>query len=75
MSSRRSWPDCCGALELSAGEREHGLARAQATIAAFAGLGDLEAVITNAAGCGAAMKDYGAMLGTQAAWEFLRPRP
>jgi glycolate oxidase iron-sulfur subunit len=63
-------PDCCGALELSAGEQEHGIARAQATIAAFAGLGELDAVITNAAGCGAAMKDYGPLLNTAAAWEF-----
>jgi glycolate oxidase iron-sulfur subunit len=63
-------PDCCGALELQAGEQEHGLARAQATIAAFSGLGELDAVIANAAGCGAAMKDYGVLLGTQAAWEF-----
>jgi glycolate oxidase iron-sulfur subunit len=49
-------PDCCGALELSAGEQEHGLARAQATIAAFAELGELDAIIANAAGCGASMK-------------------
>jgi glycolate oxidase iron-sulfur subunit len=63
-------PDCCGALELHAGEQEHGIARAQATIAAFAGLGELDAVIVNAAGCGAEMKDYGLLLGTAAAWEF-----
>jgi glycolate oxidase iron-sulfur subunit len=63
-------PDCCGSLELQAGELEHGLARAQATIAAFSGLGELEAVITNAAGCGASMKDYGVLLGTTSAWEF-----
>jgi glycolate oxidase iron-sulfur subunit len=63
-------PDCCGALELHAGEQEHGVARAQATLAAFAGLGELDAVIVNAAGCGAQMKDYGPLLGTAAAWEF-----
>jgi glycolate oxidase iron-sulfur subunit len=63
-------PDCCGSLELQAGEQEHGLARAQATIAAFSGLGELEAVIANAAGCGASMKDYGVLLGTPSAWEF-----
>jgi glycolate oxidase iron-sulfur subunit len=63
-------PDCCGALELGAGEQEHGIARAQATIAAFAGLGELDAVVVNAAGCGAVMKDYGALLNTAAAWEF-----
>ncbi len=63
-------PDCCGALELGAGEQEHGLARAQATIAAFSGCGELDAVVTNAAGCGAAMKDYGVALDTAAAWDF-----
>jgi glycolate oxidase iron-sulfur subunit len=63
-------PDCCGALELHAGEQEHGLARAQATVAAFAELGELDAVVVNSAGCGAAMKDYGVLLGTEAAWAF-----
>ncbi|HET9074782.1 MAG TPA: (Fe-S)-binding protein [Solirubrobacteraceae bacterium] len=63
-------PDCCGALELSAGEREHALARAQATLAAFAELGELDAVIANAAGCGTALKDYGALVGSAAAWDF-----
>ncbi|WP_249009696.1 (Fe-S)-binding protein [Conexibacter sp. DBS9H8] len=63
-------PDCCGALELSAGEVELGLARARATIAAFSGVGALDAVIVNAGGCSAAMKDYGGRLGTSAAWEF-----
>jgi glycolate oxidase iron-sulfur subunit len=63
-------PDCCGALELHAGEEEHARARAQATIAAFAELGELDAVIVNSAGCGAAMKDYGATLATTAAWAF-----
>jgi glycolate oxidase iron-sulfur subunit len=63
-------PDCCGALELHAGEQEHGIARAQATVAAFASLGELDAVVVNSAGCGAAMKDYGALLGTDAAWSF-----
>lgn len=63
-------PDCCGALELGAGEHEHGRARAQATVAAFAELGELDAVIVNAAGCGTAMKDYGPLLGTASSWEF-----
>jgi glycolate oxidase iron-sulfur subunit len=63
-------PDCCGALELHAGEEDHGLARAQATIAAFAELGELDHVVVNAAGCGAAMKAYGELLGTDEAREF-----
>jgi glycolate oxidase iron-sulfur subunit len=63
-------PDCCGALELHAGEEEPGLAHAQATIDAFAELGQLDHVVVNAAGCGAAMKEYGELLQTEAARAF-----
>jgi glycolate oxidase iron-sulfur subunit len=63
-------PDCCGALELHAGEEESALARAAATIAAFASLGELDHVVVNAAGCGAAMKRYGELLGTVEASTF-----
>ncbi len=63
-------PDCCGALELHAGEEESAIARAHATIAAFAELGELDAIVVNAAGCGAAMRDYGDLLGTPAAQAF-----
>jgi glycolate oxidase iron-sulfur subunit len=63
-------PDCCGALELHSGEVEHGFARAQATMASFAALGELDAVITNSAGCGSAMKEYGELLGTPEAHAF-----
>jgi glycolate oxidase iron-sulfur subunit len=63
-------PDCCGALELHAGEEEPGLARAQATIDAFEALGDLDYVVVNAAGCGAAMKEYGELLETDQARAF-----
>ncbi len=52
-------PDCCGALELHSGREEVAVARAQATIAAFDELG-VDHVVTSAAGCGSAMKDYGA---------------
>jgi glycolate oxidase iron-sulfur subunit len=48
---------CCGALELHAGRVEAHAARARALAAAFAK--DLDFVVTNAAGCGAAMKEYG----------------
>lgn len=63
-------PDCCGALELHAGEEEPGLARAQATIEAFEALGELDHVVVNAAGCGAAMKEYGELLQTEQARAF-----
>ncbi len=63
-------PDCCGALELHAGEEESALARAAATIASFNALGPVDHIIVNAAGCGAAMKEYGELLGTPEAHEF-----
>jgi glycolate oxidase iron-sulfur subunit len=52
-------PGCCGALELHAGAEEAAIARARKTIAAFA---DDDYVITSAAGCGSAMKDYGDLI-------------
>ncbi len=63
-------PDCCGALELHSGEEEAATARAQATIAAFGELGTLDHIVVNAAGCGAAMKEYGDLLGTPQADAF-----
>jgi glycolate oxidase iron-sulfur subunit len=48
---------CCGALELHAGRVEAYAARARALGAAFPD--DLDFVVTNAAGCGSAMKEYG----------------
>src|SRR5436305_10031544 len=63
-------PGCCGALEFHAGEEKSAVARAQETIAAFGGLGELDHVVTTAAGCGSAMKEYGDLLGTPAARAF-----
>jgi glycolate oxidase iron-sulfur subunit len=63
-------PGCCGALELHAGEDDSAAARARAAIAAFRALGDLDYVVTAAAGCGSAMKEYGELLGTAEAHEF-----
>ncbi len=63
-------PECCGALELHAGEEDAALARARATVAAFAELGELDHVVVNAAGCGAAMKEYGEVLDSPAARAF-----
>jgi len=48
---------CCGALELHAGRPDAHAARARALAAAFPA--DLDFIVTNAAGCGAAMKEYG----------------
>ena len=63
-------PDCCGALELHGGEEEAAFARARATIAAFAALGELDQIVVNAAGCGSAMKEYGELLQTPEAHAF-----
>ena len=56
---------CCGALELHAGHAEAFQARGQALAAALPE--DVEWVVTNAAGCGAAMRDYGHWLPDSAA--------
>jgi glycolate dehydrogenase iron-sulfur subunit len=49
---------CCGALLLHNGDKPDGLALARHTIDVFSGL-DVDALIINAAGCGAVMKEYG----------------
>jgi glycolate oxidase iron-sulfur subunit len=63
-------PDCCGAIELHIGERDQGLRRAQQTIDAFAAVGGVDQIISSAGGCGAALKDYGRLLGTPDARAF-----
>jgi glycolate oxidase iron-sulfur subunit len=58
---------CCGALHAHSGDAEAARELARRNIAAFEGAG-VEAVIVNAAGCGAAMKEYGRLLRHDAAW-------
>ncbi|MEU6697283.1 heterodisulfide reductase-related iron-sulfur binding cluster [Pseudonocardia sp. NPDC046786] len=58
---------CCGALEVHAGRAESALARARRTIARFETL-DVDAVVTNVAGCGSSMKDYGHLLADDPEW-------
>jgi glycolate oxidase iron-sulfur subunit len=58
---------CCGALHAHAGERELARDLARRNIAAFEQV-DPDAVIVNAAGCGAAMKEYGWLLKDDRAW-------
>jgi glycolate oxidase iron-sulfur subunit len=48
---------CCGALELHAGRVDRYSARARTLAAAFPD--DLDFIVTNAAGCGSTMKEYG----------------
>lgn len=52
---------CCGALHVHAGDREEAQALARRNIDAFLGAGS-DFVVTNSAGCGAAMKEYGDLL-------------
>lgn len=58
---------CCGALHLHAGRVDDARRLARRVIAAFPGTG---AVVVDSAGCGAAMKDYGRLLGTPDAIAF-----
>jgi glycolate oxidase iron-sulfur subunit len=52
---------CCGALSLHAGRDEEAMGFARRTIDAFDRAG-VDVVAVNAAGCGSAMKEYGALL-------------
>ena len=48
---------CCGSLSLHIGEAGQARELARQNLAAFAG--DVDAIITNAAGCGSGMQEYG----------------
>jgi glycolate oxidase iron-sulfur subunit len=52
---------CCGALHLHAGDREGARVMARRNITAFEAA-RLDAIVLDSAGCGAAMKEYGALL-------------
>jgi glycolate oxidase iron-sulfur subunit len=52
---------CCGALMIHAGEEEGALALARKTIEVFEHA-NVDAVVTNAAGCGSNVKEYGHLL-------------
>lgn len=58
---------CCGALHAHAGERIDARVLARRNIAALEGL-EVDSFIVNAAGCGAALKEYGWLLKDDAAW-------
>jgi len=59
---------CCGALVQHMGRREEALAQARANIDAWSALGDLDAILITASGCGTTVKDYGFMLRQDAAY-------
>jgi glycolate oxidase iron-sulfur subunit len=59
--------DCCGALHTHAGRADDARRLARRVMASMPGEAP---VVVNSAGCGAAMKDYGRMLGTAEAAAF-----
>jgi glycolate oxidase iron-sulfur subunit len=54
---------CCGALNVHGGERTVAADLARQNLRAFLGRG-LDAIVVNSAGCGATMKEYADLLGT-----------
>ena len=58
---------CCGALHAHAGERADAIGLAKQNIAAFESAG-LDAIVVDAAGCGAHLKAYGHLLHDDPAW-------
>jgi glycolate oxidase iron-sulfur subunit len=59
--------DCCGALHIHAGRREQARALARRVMAAMPGDAP---IAVDSAGCGAALRDYGHLLGTPEAAAF-----
>jgi glycolate oxidase iron-sulfur subunit len=59
--------DCCGALHVHAGRHEEAQQLARRVIASMPGDSP---IVVNSAGCGAAMKEYGRLLGTPEAHAF-----
>ena len=59
---------CCGALHEHAGDRAAAEALARENVAALAGTADY--IVVNSAGCGALLKGYGHLLGSDAAAEL-----
>ncbi len=58
---------CCGALSLHDGQREDARRTARHNLQAFA---DCDVVLNNSAGCGAALREVGELLGTDEAHAF-----
>lgn len=56
---------CCGALSAHFGQLDLARSAALKLVRACADLGDVDAIVVNSAGCGAAMKEYGRMLDDQ----------
>ena len=59
---------CCGAMAQHMGDEAQALERARANIAAWEKLGDLDAIVISASGCGTVVKEYGFMLRNDPQW-------
>ena len=59
---------CCGALELHAGREDAALARARRDDRRRFEALDVDYVVTNVAGCGSSMKEYGHLLADDPEW-------
>jgi glycolate oxidase iron-sulfur subunit len=53
---------CCGSMVHHLGRRAEALGQARANIDAWSALGDIDAIVITASGCGTTVKDYGFML-------------
>ena len=53
---------CCGSLVHHMGREQQALAQVRANIEAWSAIGDLDAILITASGCGTTIKDYGFML-------------
>jgi glycolate oxidase iron-sulfur subunit len=58
---------CCGALEIHSGREQPALRRMRDLIAQMETL-DVDHIVVNSAGCGSAMKEYGALLADDPFW-------
>lgn len=59
---------CCGALHVHGGDPEGGRALARRNIAALLS-DDVDVIVSDAAGCGAALKNYGHLLAADHEWQ------
>ena len=68
-----SGQDCCGALHAHGGDLDRARTLAMTNVEAFLASG-VDLVVVNAAGCGAAMKDYDTLLGSDSEYHALAPK-
>jgi glycolate oxidase iron-sulfur subunit len=59
---------CCGAMAHHLGDDKTAHAQVKANIVAWEKLGELDAIVVSASGCGTVVKDYGFMLRSEPEW-------